>query len=103
MFERKDSGAGKKKGCVCCIVPLSSLISMMSSVAKTRRKHSPKTVLVKVFMYNKGKETCCTDPLRSTAYSASSESSSLNAHTFVEKEHFRSLRQAFTKLGGGVL
>lgn len=62
MFKHKDLGGGREKnGCVCYVVPLSSLISIMSSIAKTRRKHCPKTVLVKVFTYNRGEETCCTD------------------------------------------
>lgn len=91
----------EKKGCVCYIVPLSSLIPRMSSIAKTRRECSPKTVLVKVFMYNWGKDTCCTHPLRSTAYNASSRSSSLNAGDYHRKGMPQVSEKGIYKVGAG--
>lgn len=109
MFKYKDpfGGAGeegrKEKGiCVYYIVRLSSLDSIMCSIGNTRRKCSPKRVLVKVFMYNRGKETCCTDPLRSTAYNAGSRSF-MNASDYCRKGMLQVIEKEIYQVGGGLL
>lgn len=53
-------------------------------------------------MYNRGKETCCTDPLRSTVYSASSRSFSLNADDCCRKGMLQVIEKGIYKVGGEV-
>lgn len=59
--------------------------------------------MVKVFMYDRGKEMCSIDPLRSTADNAISGSFSLNAGDYRRKRTLQVTEKGIYKVGGGLL